>query len=157
MLLQLCYASCRVELEQNLVQDLSDILEKSCSFNHLHDIYGVLYYAEGIYFQCLEGEQSAVEALFQTIAQDRRHHQIHRFPDRMIENIHFKKWSMKYVQQHSRISKFFNELGFKQFSPQQLNPQQLADLLALLLILQKTQHKARTKNSLKDQDEQKFF
>ena len=157
MLLQLCYASRRVEREQNLVQDLSAILEKSRSFNQAQQICGVLYYAEGMYFQCLEGEHSVVEALFQTIAQDRRHHQIHRFPDRMIENIHFKKWSMKYVQQHSRISKFFNELGFKQFSPQQLNPQQLADLLALLLILQKTQHKARTKISLKDQDEQNFF
>ena len=157
MLLQLCYASRRVEREQNLVQDLSAILEKSRSFNQAQQICGVLYYVEGMYFQCLEGEHSVVEALFQQILHDQRHAEIHRFPDHMIENMQFKKWSMKYVQQHSRISKFFKQLGFKQFSPQQFNPQQLTDFLALLFILQKTQHKARTKISLKDQDEQNYF
>lgn len=151
MLIQLCYASHRVEREHDLVRDLSDILEKSCSFNHLHDIHGVLYYAEGIYFQCLEGEQHAVETLFQTISRDRRHQQIHRFPDRQIEQFQFKKWSMKYVQQHSKIRKFFNQLQMKQFLPQQLSPAQLGDFLQVLLKIQKTQHIARTRVALRDE------
>ena len=154
MLIQLCYASRRVEREHDLVRDLSDILEKSSTFNHIHDIHGVLYYAEGIYFQCLEGEQTAVEALFQTITQDLRHHQIHRFADRWIEHFQFKKWSMKYVQPHSKISKFFNQLGIMQFLPPQLTPSQLGEFLEVLLKIQKTQHKARARVALTEEAEQ---
>ena len=154
MLIQLCYASRRVDLNNDLVQDLSDILEKSCSFNQAQDICGVLYYTEGTYFQCLEGEQSVVEALFQKILPDTRHNEIHRFPDRFIENGQFKKWSMQYVQPHSKISKFFNQLGVTQFLPQQLNPLQLGDFLALLLKIQKNQHKARARVTLNQENKQ---
>lgn len=46
-MLQLCYASTRVETEQDLLQDLSDILAIARKFNYEHQIYGALYYAHG--------------------------------------------------------------------------------------------------------------
>lgn len=63
MLIQLCYASERVEhLNSDLLEDLSNILTKSKLFNQEQQIFGVLYYANGFFFQCLEGEKSQVEA-----------------------------------------------------------------------------------------------
>ena len=145
MLIQLCYASRRVEREHDLVRDLSDILEKSSVFNHIHDIHGVLYYAEGIYFQCLEGEQTAVEALFQTITQDLRHHQIHRFADRGIEHFQFKKWSMKYVKDSTKISRFFAKLGLEKFQPYQLNNENIQDFVNLLLKIDNSEPAYKTR------------
>lgn len=40
MMLQLCYASERIESEQELLQDLSDILATARKFNLQHQIHG---------------------------------------------------------------------------------------------------------------------
>ena len=157
MLIQLCYASRRVEREHDLVRDLSDILEKSSAFNHIHDIHGVLYYAEGIYFQCLEGEQTAVEALFQTITQDLRHHQIHRFADRRIEHFQFKKWSMKYVNQHGKISRLFKAIGLEKFQPHQLHAEQMSKFLRLLLKMEEARHEVQPRTGLTKRGYQNYF
>ena len=157
MLIQLCYASSRIEAENDLLQDLSDILATARSFNQAHDIYGVLYYAEGIYFQCLEGEKSQVEALFSQISKDPRHHQIQRFPDQAIEQIHFKKWSMKYVHQHGKITKFFKAMGLNKFQPHRLNAEQMGELLDLLLKMEETEHSVQAKVGLTKRGYQNYF
>ncbi len=57
MLIGLCYASTRAEHQNDLLQEISDILATARQFNAAQHINGVLYYAEGHFFQCLEGEQ----------------------------------------------------------------------------------------------------
>ena len=157
MLTQLCYASSRVESRNDLLQDLSDILATARSFNQAHDIYGVLYYAEGIYFQCLEGEKDQLESLFSNISQDPRHHQIQRFPDHTIEQIHFKKWSMKYVNQHGKITKLFKAMGLEQFQPHQLHAEQMSKFLHLLLKMEETQHELQPRAVLTKRGYQNYF
>ena len=157
MLLQLCYASSRVERQKDLLQDLSDILATARVFNQAKQIYGVLYYAEGMYFQCLEGEREDLESLFLRIAQDDRHHDIHRFADREIEKHRFSKWSMKYVNQHGRISKFFEQLGCDQFSPHQLDSASMDIFLDILFKLEFGHHHAKAKTGLNHRGYQNFF
>ncbi len=54
MMLQLCYASERIESEQELLQDLSDILATARKFNLQHQIHGVLYYSHGKFSSALK-------------------------------------------------------------------------------------------------------
>ena len=79
MKIRLCYSSTRVASDADLLQDLKDILTTSRAFNQQRHIHGVLYYSEGIFFQCLEGEREQLHALFDRIKQDPRHSDIHHF------------------------------------------------------------------------------
>ncbi len=132
MQIRLCYCSQRVETENDLLSELADILQTSRQFNAQHAIYGVLFYAQGNFFQCLEGEQATVEALFQKICQDQRHTQIQQFVIQPIQQLHFKQWSMRYVKSQPRILKFYRKMGLDGFAPQQLQPQQLEEFVELL-------------------------
>lgn len=133
MNIQLCYSSKRVDRGLDLIAELTQILQTAHEFNAKHQIYGVLYYADGAFFQCLEGEQAALEALYQRIQADPRHHQIHTFPIREVTELHFKKWSMKFVKSHTRISKFFNRLGYSTFEITALDTENFDEFLKLLL------------------------
>ena len=138
-MLQLCYASRRVESGNDLLQDLSEILATARQFNSEQYIVGVLYYAEGYFFQCLEGRTEVVEALFNRILLEPRHERIYRFPDRIIQQAHFAEWSMKYVQKHSEIASLFQKNGFAHFRPDQLNDEQLQDMLRILFRVEENQ------------------
>ena len=52
---QICYASTSTLDHVQLLQDVRDILKEARDFNALHNISGILYYADQHYFQCLEG------------------------------------------------------------------------------------------------------
>ncbi|MFV5405743.1 BLUF domain-containing protein [Acinetobacter sp. SFA] len=139
MMLQLCYASERIESEQELLQELSDILATARNFNQQHQIHGVLYYSHGKFFQCLEGQTEIVESLFLRISRDARHHNVLRFEDAFVEQSHFSEWSMKYVHKHSEISSLFSRLGFKQFEPHALQQSGISEFLKVLYRLEENQ------------------
>ena len=157
MLIQLCYASRRVEHQNDLLQDLSDILAQARSFNEAHQIFGVLYYAEGMYFQCLEGEKEQLEALFSSIQADPRHTDVLRFDDHPITQIHFFQWSMKYVNQHGKVRRFFEQQGFNTFLPHQLESGAIQPFLDLLLHLQEADEKSDIKKGMNHRGYQNFF
>ena len=79
MKIRLCYSSIRPVDAGDLIEDLNDILSKARDFNAKHQIYGVLYYANNSFFQCLEGEEEILNDLMQRIMQDPRHHEINVF------------------------------------------------------------------------------
>lgn len=137
MLIRLCYASTRVEGDKNLIEDLDDILTTARRFNQNHQIFGVLYYADGQFFQCLEGKQVVLNALFKNIMADPRHQQVVRFNDQEIQRVHFSKWSMKYVKDTTRISRFFAKCDLAKFQPDLLDENQRADFVSLLLKINK--------------------
>lgn len=133
MLVQLCYASTRKEHLTDLIQDLNDILVVARGFNASNKIFGVLYYANNYYFQCLEGEKSTIDSLFNQIKKDPRHHEVVHLSTMEIEQLHFKKWSMKYVQKSSPIDQFFKDLKYEKFQPKALNYSALSDFIDLLV------------------------
>lgn len=140
-MLQLCYASHRIDVGNDLLQDLSDILTTARQVNEQNGVVGVLYYAEGCFFQCLEGEAQTVESIFQRISKDSRHEQIYRFPDSQVKQPHFSEWSMKYVHKHSEIASLFEKNGLSHFLPDQLNSEQLQALLKILFRVEENQEK----------------
>jgi len=133
MIIRLCYASIRHESSNDLIEDLNSILSTARNFNRKNEIYGVLYYANNHFFQCIEGENHIVKELFQRIKTDTRHQNIIEFEITSIDTISFKNWSMKYVQKCSKIDLFFNNLGFKMFTPTALKDENLDIFLKVLL------------------------
>ena len=49
------------------------ILSKSRINNRKNGLVGVLYFGEGCFFQCLEGETATIEALYAKLLKDPRH------------------------------------------------------------------------------------
>lgn len=145
MKLQLCYSSRFNNLNNDLLGDIVDILTSTRPFNKRYGITGVLYYAQGKFFQCLEGEKECVEELFNKISIDKRHNEIYRFPDNFIESPKFNSWSMKYVQKNSDVSSFFSSIGYNQFSPDMLNQEQLKLFLRILYDVPENQKKINPK------------
>ena len=73
------------------------ILRSAQAHNAASGITGVLCQGQGVYLQVLEGERTAVEALYASILNDKRHTRIEQ---RHIEDItrrRYGKWSMAYV------------------------------------------------------------
>jgi hypothetical protein len=62
--------------------------------NHALGISGVLLYGEEGIMQILEGEPSRVHALYQRIAQDVRHFNVHAVADGLVSQRAFGQWSM---------------------------------------------------------------
>ncbi|SDB84584.1 BLUF domain-containing protein [Acinetobacter boissieri] len=105
----LCYSSIRTDDHENLLEEITNILQVARVFNKKHHITGVLYYSHGQFFQYIEGFKPTIENLFDHIAVDKRHHAIHYYGTLPTEQRRFKDWSMKYVKGDSRIRAFLEE------------------------------------------------
>jgi hypothetical protein len=91
-LINLIYASSAVS-DLKLV-DLEQILEASVRNNKPCDITGMLLYVGGGFLQALEGEESAVTAMYRKIESDPRHQSIVVIDSSPIESRSFPTWSM---------------------------------------------------------------
>jgi hypothetical protein len=132
MTFQLCCASKTTSPHHQLLNDLREILGEARDFNVLHQVRGVLYFADEHFFQCLEGEQSVLLHLLEKLYKDPRHHQIKLFRALQVERGYFSQWSMKYVRRNSKIQQFFEHKGFLRFQPLNLDKQDIPNLLKLL-------------------------
>lgn len=129
---QFCYASQSTSSKSNLLDDLTNILAEARDFNHQHGVSGVLYFADGYFFQCLEGEKNTLESLIQKLAKDPRHQQIQLFEMYRIDQPTFPDWEMKYISRCDSIHAFCKSYGFESFCPlqfQQLHVNALLDQL----------------------------
>lgn|SRR5690606_34499991 len=72
------YAICYVSTasEDTKLEDIKKLLASTSHYNNAHDIRGLLLYAEGNFFQILEGEKNLVEDIFSDIQKDPRHQNI---------------------------------------------------------------------------------
>lgn len=130
---QLCYASCSTSESDKLLEDLRDILKEARDFNAIHDITGVLYFADQYFFQCLEGEKVNLDILVEKLQKDTRHKGFTYFEYKPIQKSHFIDWSMKYVKRNSVVQQYMRDQGFELFRPKLLQPQQVEALIALLV------------------------
>ena len=126
---QICYASTSTLDHVQLLQDVRDILKEARDFNAMHNISGILYYADQHYFQCLEGGEEVLELLMSKLLKDPRHKDIKVFEVNTINAAHFRAWGMKYVQRMSSVHTKMREMGFATFEPQIMSQQQIDQLL----------------------------
>ena len=129
---QMCYASCATSAQDTLLDDLRNILNESRDFNVKHDLTGVLYFADGYFFQCLEGDLSTLDLLINKLKNDPRHKNFQLFNYQAIEQRNFVNWSMKYVQRNSAIQCYLREIGLETFKPKHLNSSQVGEIIHLL-------------------------
>ena len=132
MMKQLCYASCSTSSPVTLLEDLRNILSEARDFNHRHAITGVLYYADGHFFQCLEGNELILELLVEKLSKDSRHREIMIYGFKSIDKAHFADWSMKYVSRSSHALQYLNQQGQEKFRPFALNADQVEAFLVHL-------------------------
>ena len=95
MLIRLTYAS---RSQANLgPADVRDILRASQANNARLGVSGALLLCNGIFLQCLEGDQPAVNALYHRILLDRRHHEPAILAFEEIDQRLYGDWAMGFL------------------------------------------------------------
>lgn len=89
----LCYVSAAsTRLSEDQLLNLLNTCQKN---NSEIDVTGLLLYnGQGTYIQVLEGEQPVIEALYDKIQDDTRHHRVNCIGKKSIEQRSFPNWSM---------------------------------------------------------------
>ncbi len=104
---------------------LLELLNKARQNNQRLDITGLLLYKDGDFIQLLEGERTAVEALFKTISTDPRHAGTIVLIEGETDKRLFTDWSMGFRDlSDPEVQK---TPGFSQFMNKPLSAQGFAD------------------------------
>ena len=96
MLVRLMYASRAVPAVD--AEELHSLLRQCRINNPKLGITGVLCFADRIFLQALEGSRSAVNRVYQRIANDARHHDVELLSYQEIDERRFAGWAMGQVQ-----------------------------------------------------------
>lgn len=112
-----------------LDSSIGSILSQSRRNNQKQQIGGVLFFGEGYFFQCLEGEKKQVEALYHKICQDPRHHNARILHTTTIKDRLFSDWSMKFVPTAEEVQQLLRQYGFQRFRPFEFPPQMVEELI----------------------------
>ena len=75
----------------------ASVLSTAREHNRANGITGVLCQGQGLYLQILEGERSAVNALYARIVADRRHRDVEMLHLEEITRRRYPDWSMAHV------------------------------------------------------------
>jgi hypothetical protein len=94
-----CSASTKTILSS---RELESLLEECRRNNSKADVTGLLLYQNGSFFQVLEGEPATVEALFDKICLDKRHHQTKKIIFEPIVARSFAAWTMGFPKVTSK-------------------------------------------------------
>ena len=78
-------------------EELAQLLDKARAHNASQGITGMMIYHRREFMQLLEGEQAAVQALYERIAGDPRHQQVRKIWDGPIRERGFSDWGMAFV------------------------------------------------------------
>ncbi len=93
-LLQLAYVSQATTALDDV--ELLAILNQSRNNNSRDDITGFLMHSDGNFFQIIEGSTSSIDALYERLLSDTRHHGVTKVLYRPIRERMFGKWSMAF-------------------------------------------------------------
>lgn len=120
-LLQVIYISRSTFKSQETINkiepNVARILAKSRINNRLNGLVGVLYFGDGIFFQCLEGDEVAVNTLLEKLEADYRHKDLKIISKKYIDNLSFGDWAMKFAPLDEQIKLFLQENNFETFDP----------------------------------------
>lgn len=132
-LIRLCYASkasFTSRSNQGVIEpSVARILMQSRKNNPRHRIGGVLHYANGYFFQCLEGNTTEVDSTFARIGQDPRHHSVQVLSRGHIDQRLFGDWSMKYLAVEDRLRAVLHRHSHSSFNPFEFDQALIQELL----------------------------
>ena len=119
------------DVDRGVHKDVGRILMQSRKNNPKQEIGGVLYFSNNYFFQCLEGEQEAVNNLFQKITEDPRHTNVQTISVKRINKRQFANWSMKYVALRDNVSRLLQQNGMSNFDPYKFDDDMIDKMLKL--------------------------
>jgi hypothetical protein len=79
-------------------EQLAELLQAARENNAKLGLTGMLLYAEGSFFQVLEGQADVVDALYEKIERDPRHAQMTMIIKEPISKRHFEDWTMGFYK-----------------------------------------------------------
>ena len=142
-LIQLVYASRATfsgSKEGVLVEpEVARILTQSRRNNRPQRIGGVLVFADGCFFQCLEGDAAVVEPLYEHLHGDPRHDDVKLLLKRPVDRRLFRLWAMKYITVDKAVRSVLKRAGVESFDPYQFDEKTIDDLL---IVLREATHQA---------------
>jgi len=112
--------------------EVARILMQSRRNNPRKGLVGALYYGDGCFFQCLEGESAAIDELCARIADDPRHKDMQVLGREPIKARSFSIWAMKYVPNASAVQALMARHGRRQFDPYTFDAALVGAMLDLL-------------------------
>lgn len=112
--------------------NVARILAKSRINNRRDGLVGVLYFGDSCFFQCLEGTETAVDALYARLQSDTRHKDIKLLSRKTIAALAYSDWAMKFVPLEKEMNRLLKEGGYKTFDPYQFDDQMIRKTMALL-------------------------
>lgn len=113
--------------------EVARILIQSRRNNARRRVVGGLYYADGCFFQCLEGPAEVVETLYQKLHSDPRHRDLKVLDRREIAAPSFQAWSMKHVPDAPEVRELLARHGRTGFEPYSFSAELVEDMVGLLL------------------------
>lgn len=113
--------------------EVARILIQSRRNNARRRVVGGLYFADGCFFQCLEGPAEVVETLYQKLHSDPRHRDLKLLDRREIPAPSFREWTMKHIPDAPEIRDLLARHGRTGFEPYSFTPE-LADAMVTLLL-----------------------
>ncbi len=116
-----------------IAPQVAQILSKSRRNNRARRIVGALYYGNGYFYQCLEGEEKDLLALYETLKADSRHTDLLIVSFTPIEQKSFGEWEMKYVPAEKDINRMLSAFGMSKFDPYRFDERMNKQMLQLLL------------------------
>ncbi len=113
--------------------EIARILMQSRRNNPANGLVGALYYADGCFFQCLEGRAAAVEHLYARLHHDPRHTDLKILERQAISAPSFSGWAMKFVPNAKEVSALLARHDRKVFEPYTFDPATIRAMVDLLL------------------------
>lgn len=113
--------------------EVGRILVQSRRNNARQRLVGGLYFADGCFFQVLEGRQEDVEALYAKLQDDPRHRDLQVLDRREIPEPEFRGWAMKHVPDAPEVRALMGRHGRIGFEPYSFSPELAEAMVALLL------------------------
>lgn len=116
------------DIEPNVAR----ILAKSRINNRKNGLVGVLYFGDGCFFQCLEGESSTIDTLYAKLQLDPRHKDLKLLSRKSINKLSFIDWAMKYVPLESQMKQLLKQHGYQSFDPYKFDAEMVRQVMLLL-------------------------
>ena len=117
----------------NIGPEVSRILRTSRINNRKRNIVGALYFGNGYFFQCLQGDENALLALYEILKMDTRHTDLHTLSLKEISQRSFSDWEMKYLPAEDDVKKLLGTFGMTEFNPYAFDEKMTEKMLQLLI------------------------
>lgn len=115
--------------QSGIEPNVARILSQSRRNNMHRNLVGVLYYGNGCFFQCLEGNSDDIDQLLESLRRDPRHRDLEILSRESIDYLSFMDWNMKYVSVDQKVQDLLKQHNMNRFDPYQFSPEMIKQLV----------------------------